>query len=483
MIIRLLDILLKVACLGFAVWFAWCFFKISSISLFYPFPLEWMEGHTIDIMQRIVDGKPFYTEPTLEYVPYIYTPYYFYVSAFVSLFTGVDFLAARLVSVLCTLGTGGLLYVWIRKEGGSWLMGLVAAGLFLATYKISGRWFDVSRVDTMYLLFMAGGLYVFQYSKNRMDSVLAGALFAFAFFTKQSAPLALFPAFIAALLIDRRHAIRTAAVTGLLILVGSAWFEYISGGWYSFYIYDVPTGHKNDMRQVSLFWKRDLIPICAAMMILSTATLLLLARTNWRTGLWYTGILLGFVGSAYLSRIHSYGHVNVLIPAHFAFVLLAMVGAVRMHAIYPKVNVILMAGLVAQFYVLLYDPAKLIPTPSAEEKGWKFVDQIKKIDGKVLFSELQFIQTRAGKQSYSIGMAGFDIMRAELGEKNSIRTAYVEHIKNRLAVKEFGAVILGHFLTVPELSQYYRPQFEIPQPQEFVTGAVYVDKARVFFPR
>lgn len=482
MLAHSLSTVSQIICLGAAAFFTVTFLHIATIGLLYPFPLEWMEGHTIDIMQRILDGKAFYTKPSLEYVPYLYTPYYFYVSAFVALFTGVDFMAARLVSLLSVAGIAALMVSWVRKEEGSWIAGLISVGLFLATYKISGRWLDVARVDSLYLLLMFAGLYVFYFYKSRHSEWLVAALFCFAFFTKQSAILALLPAFFAALLLDKGRAWRCALIAGLLILAGCTYLQIRSDGWFSFYIYDVGAGHSNDMRQVKLFWTRDLLPhvpiMMAASLILCIA---LLSKQNWRKCLWYTALLLGFTGSAYISRIHSFGHINVVIPTYFILSLMLGVLLAKSYK-RPPLGVLLSAAIAGQFYMLHYEHTKLMPTPAAEERGNKFIEEIAKLEGDVLFAELQFIQTKAGKKPYSIGMAGFDVLRSDLGDKNHIKHTYKQSISRAMKEKRFGAVVMGHFIRVNALHGNYTHVKTVNQPQEFVTGAVYFDRARIFLP-
>lgn len=479
---RFLFQLLQFFCLLAAAGFALAFLYVAAISLFYPFPLEWMEGHTIDIMQRILDGKPVYVEPSLEYVPYLYTPYYFYVSAFVSLFTGVDFLAARLVSLLATLGMAGILYAWIRREGGSRIIGLITAGLFLATYHISGRWFDVARVDSFYLFLMLAGLYVYYFARHRFDHFLAALLFAAAFFTKQLALLALLPSFLAALCINRKRALQCGLTTLLLIAGGCTYLQISSGGWFSFYTYDIPAGHWNDTRQISLYWTRDMLPNCLGMLGLAVLALVFICYENTKKGLWYAALVLGFVGSAYLSRIHSFGHVNVLMPGHLALVLLSGLALVYAGK-KPLPGIAICAVIAAQFFALRYDPAMLTPTPEAEERGQQFIKEIANIPGDVLFSELQFIQSRAGKKTYSTGMAGYDILRADLGSKSPVKLKYQQSIKDAMHNQRFAAIVMSsHFSKILELKGNYRLQRTINQSPQFAADIVNSDTAQIFVP-
>ena len=53
---------------------------IAIRTLGYPFPLEWMEGGSIDVIDRVRSGLPIYTRPTASYVPYIYAPMFFLVA-------------------------------------------------------------------------------------------------------------------------------------------------------------------------------------------------------------------------------------------------------------------------------------------------------------------------------------------------------------------------------------------------------------------
>ena len=38
----------------------------------YAYELEWMEGGCVDAVQRILDGKSIYPEPSVEFIPFLY---------------------------------------------------------------------------------------------------------------------------------------------------------------------------------------------------------------------------------------------------------------------------------------------------------------------------------------------------------------------------------------------------------------------------
>ena len=54
-----------------AAWCAW-----------FPFELESVEGHCLQQVGRVLDGQPLYVAPSLDFVPLIYMPLYFYLAGY-----------------------------------------------------------------------------------------------------------------------------------------------------------------------------------------------------------------------------------------------------------------------------------------------------------------------------------------------------------------------------------------------------------------
>jgi hypothetical protein len=42
----------------------------------YPYELEWMEGGMVDHVIRVLEGGSLYVAPTVDFVPFLYTPFY-----------------------------------------------------------------------------------------------------------------------------------------------------------------------------------------------------------------------------------------------------------------------------------------------------------------------------------------------------------------------------------------------------------------------
>jgi len=473
---------LQWACLALAFYFIASFIFVAVSSMHYPFHLEWMEGQNIDVVQRVASGLPVYTEPTLDYVPFIYTPYYYYVVAFVSLLTGVDFFSGRLVSTLATLGSGALIYGWIRKDGGHWKAALIGAGLFFATYKLSGRWFDVARIDSLFLFLTLAGLFVFYYYRGWSNALCAAALLTAAFFTKQSALLMALPMLVTGIWLDRRHALITSGLFAIMLIAGIAAYNAVSDGWFSFYVFRVPAGHVIDRNLILGFWTNDMFRHFGFIFVL-----LGLAFVRWisqdpnKVG-WYGALALGGIGAAYASRLHMYGWVNVLMPAHAVLALFAGLSFTAFER--RGYQALLVANLlvIIQIVSLLYNPIPLFPTQKYVEKGNRFLERIAAIKGDIFMPDLQFVQTRVGKKSYALGMAAYDIFRSDLKEENYVKNRLERQLQEAIRNRQFAAVMPGRIFPLPGMGKYYKFSEQLEYPREFVTGAINFLRTDLFLP-
>src|SRR5262245_9977616 len=76
----------------------------------YPYELEWMEVAMVDEAVRVRQGLPLYGPPTVEHVPFLYTPLFYWLGALAMSVCGEGFAAMRLVSVLATIGCAVLIH-------------------------------------------------------------------------------------------------------------------------------------------------------------------------------------------------------------------------------------------------------------------------------------------------------------------------------------------------------------------------------------
>ncbi len=423
-------------------------------TLAYPYQFEWMESGVVETVQRLADGESIYGPPTVEYVPYIYTPGYIAATWLVSLVTGVDFLAARLVSFLSILGSAWLIYRFIRRETESRPWALVGVGLLFATFTLSGRWYHLARVDSLNLLLLLLPLYVLRFRTSTRAALVAGLLMTACFMTKQAAPIAFLPPvgllFFAEPAARRRTFLAGSVfiVTTLLsVLVANA----LSDGWFVYYVFEVPRQHDIVQSLYRGFWISDLATV-APLLCMSVAGIGFFAARVGRRAWFYVGLLIGFLAVAWVSRLHSGGYLNVIMPACAVLALVAPLGLGTLDAAHAAAErarwggsptrIGLAAFTAVQLFALGWSSGPSLPVPGDRENGVKFVEYIARIDGDVLLPDFNFIPRRAGKRSFALGMASRDLLRLESPDDRG-KKALTADIAMALSERRFAQVILS----------------------------------------
>jgi hypothetical protein len=469
----------------------------------YPYELEWIEGSSAATAQRVLDGLPIYVPPSLEFTPYLYTPLYFWLSAACAHWTGMSLLPLRLVSSLAALGCLVLVGLLVRREARSRLCGLLAAGLYAACFKLSGYWYDVGRVDSLFLFWLVAGVYALRAARGPWSLSGAAALLVLAFLTKQSAlffaaPLALWS------WLAHRGVARWVfpAAFGLLVGVATAVLSAQSDGWFYYYVFDMPRGHPWSDEHWIGFWSRDLLrelPIAigvAGFWLLHRGLGAASAggapaggapagavarRDGAGGGGFYAMVAVGLVGCAWLSRLHAGSAPNVLMPAYLAVALgfgLGLRAALGGREAHGGVHgsphgaasgsprpapasalVLVLAGV--QLALLLYDPRPQVPTAADRAAGDRYIAALAAVEGDVFVSHPAFLTTLAGKKSYSDGAATGDIFRSGDRERaDQLR----EQIVATIRAKRFAGIVvskpwLGQFVNsseyVAELERHY----------------------------
>jgi len=414
----------------------------------YPFALEWMEGGMVDHVRRVLAGAPLYGEPTLEFTPFIYPPLYTWVSAAASTVMGVSFSTLRGVSLTATVGCLLLIYSYVRRETGSMAAPLLAAGLFASTFALNGRWFDLARVDSLFLLLVLWGAYTLRFH-GRRGSVAAGVLFALAFLTKQTAlPIAL--VLIGRDLLVRRGRKRWLFGAVFATLAGGSvlLLNWLTDGYFYYYIFELPQGHRLVEGELLRFWTRDMLqPLGIAWGVI----LLVLWRTRRpKDGApWFlVAFLVGMVGTAWMSRFHTASFVNVLMPAHAAISIGAAIGfhhlflasrerdKSRWHHLQAAIVGI---ACVAQFALLARDPRHTVPRPEDAQAGRAFLERLAEIEGPILLTSRGYILSRIGKDTWAHDMALRDVLRSHRTQR---RKELEQSIRTRIRSGEFGAILL-----------------------------------------
>ena len=203
----------------------------------YPYELEWLEGGAVEIAGRVAHGQAIYVAPSIHYVPYAYTPLYFWVTGTLARVTGLGFFPLRLVSLLSSLGACALLVRIVWRETGDVVAGVVASGLFTATFAVSGAWLDIGRVDSMALLLLLAAVYQARRAQGISGGIVVGILVFLAFMTKQSDLVAMTPVLVVLLVCRRRVGVPALATVAVLVVGSTYLLDASSHGWYGYYAF------------------------------------------------------------------------------------------------------------------------------------------------------------------------------------------------------------------------------------------------------
>ena len=456
---------LAAALAGLVAIIVYLFVALSRIA--YPFTVEWLESNSLVEVHRILNGQPLYQAPTAGYVPDGYPPLYFAVSAAVASVLGVSYLPLRLVSLVSSVACFALLGRLVQRETGSAPAGVGAAGVFAATYFATDTWFDVGRVDSLFLALSIGGLYAARWMRGAPGAVAAGMLLAAAALTKQTG-LAEVVAVTAALLTGPRRglagvtALTEVAVLGISTLV----LGLTSGGWYIFYVFQLMGEHSLTYSSLGWFWTA-----LATALGLAACAALIGARRVPRV------LLAGCAALAvegYAALVHSGGSINDVLPAYLAVAVLAgmAMGSSRAGWV-PAASGLLV---LAQTVLLLSTchPSQAIPTSEDRAAGDRLVAGLRSLGGTVAVPTDPGLSLLAGLTPVAHQDAAYDVLRAS---DQAAIASFTVSAADAVAGRRFSAIITdgpGPPLGYPSsLGRYYR---QCPQP--LLAG----DPAAVFRP-
>ncbi len=411
------------------------FFYVALRRAGYPFDLEWMEGGMVESVRRVLAGRPLYLAPSIDFVPFIYTPLFYWLSAGVALVTGAGYLPLRLVAIAATAACLALLFAIVRRETGRFVPAVCAAGLFAAAYPLSGCWYDIARCDTLFLALLLAACYLLRFRPPGWHHAGAGLLLALSFLAKQAALFIAVP--LAAWLVYRlrRQALwfLVSAVAG--IVVSTVALDAASGGWYRFYVLTLPGEHSLTLKYYTQFWANDIQRMIPAAVL---AVLYFRTAGRSRSMPFYLALFIGMFLSAWLSRAHEGGYDNVIMPATAA---LALVAGLALAAVpdaagtlRPVTRLGLALGLLVQFGLLFYRMGPEVPT-AADRAAWQeVVGAVRSVDGDVYCPNHSYLSVQAGKPGYAHAQAIADITRS-----------HQQQVARRLTAERDSAMTSGRF--------------------------------------
>jgi hypothetical protein len=427
----------------------------------YPFELEWIEGGMLQVVQRVVDGQAIYVSPSISYVPFLYPPVYFYLSAGVSLVLGVGFLPLRLVSFLASLVSLFVIFKIVQEETKNGWAAFFSACLFAACYRVTGAWLDVARVDSLFLAFSLVAIYFARGKASLAYSLLSGLFSALAILTKQTALILAVPLLLFLILRNWKHGIAFLGAACGLLIPFTLIMDRQTGGWYTYYVYELLSQQTEWLPlEFVNFWKNDLIIHLPITILLSLFFLIDEFGKNKKRFLLWAFILTGAVAISFLSRVKIGGYENVLLPMYAVFCIITGAGLSSLlstiHGISSgRIKSFVHIACLIQLVILAYNPFAQIPSKEDLSSGNQLVAYLSNLDGQIYLPDHGYLLSRSGKISYAHHAAIWDVLRTDhLTEgKEILKSQLEETIQSQF----FDVIIMdeeGNFCC-PDIESYY----------------------------
>ncbi len=473
----------------------------------YPYDLEWMEGGLLAHAQRLADGSGIYRPPSVEFIPYLYTPLYPALVASLGSVLGISYALGRAISIASIAGIASIMAAALVREAArrpqddrpaAWVGAAMAVGFFAASYPWVEGWYDLVRADSLFLAMVLGGLLALRAWAHASGArvAAAAALLALSFFCKQTGVMYVALGGVLLLVQNWRRLPLYVGVAGTIGLGGTAIFNRATTGWFWTYIYEVHQVHDFNMDRfyqsfLNILWKFPLMTVTIAVgllvVALSAARLRRLPRSSAALLYWAPVFALSCLVGA-LGWGTQWAHFNAYMPAMATGALacgasfLALLGWARelAHARASVIVALVVGGALGlQLLAAWWSPHDFIPTSRDVAAGDALIDRIAEVDGDVWVPYHPWYAHLAGKRLYTHRMGILDVTYGNAWTVSGLREAIAE--------RRFAAIVLdnrppGHDL--PGLHVHYRLQTQLPatlRPRLY-TGAA-VEPAAIWIPQ
>lgn len=414
-------------CIAGAGYYFFAFLYITSARIQYPFALEWMEGTSLVQVQRILSGELLYVRPSLEYVPLIYPPVYYYISAALTKLLGFGFFPLRLVSLFASIGSIALIYLIVRMRTNFILPALISAGFFAATFKLSGAWFDIARVDMLALFFIL--LAVFLASHGNFPSLFFSGIFiTLACLTKQTYFIILIT-FCLYLLFFQRQKFLIAALPALFTYgLTFIFLNSLHDGWYKFFVYEIPAGHSlfdgidGTLSSLKVFWIDSIVKPTPLLFIFPAIYLWHILRdfkNSFKSDIFFLPTMTAAtVVLSWMALANPGSYLNVLVPVYAMLAIMVGLGLDKLLSLNKRTYTSGILGLLCllQFIFIYYPISPQIPTQENLEAGTYLLNKIKDQPGDVYVPFHPELSLFAGRPAFASWIALLELSGGFGGE-------------------------------------------------------------------
>jgi hypothetical protein len=397
-----------------AIFFIALFFYTALPRLLYPYDLDFIEDSMLMESLQFAQGKSVYVPPNADFNPHVYMPLFFWLGALLFKIGSPGLPLLRSISLGATLFTTILIYwIVIRESGLRWL-GVVCAGLFLGGYHINGFWYEVARVDPLFVVLMLAGfvLSIYAGDSNR-KLIFSAVMLALAAFTKQTgfiiaAGLALY----LFLKIGQRAGVFLTTFSALTVIPMLV-LNWRTDGWFFYHIFYIGSADPIEVSRLVNFLIKELFGIMAGLSWLAFLIVVLgIQRMRLKVFLerpWLIALSLAIVISG-LGRMRVGGNINNRMPT---YAILCIMPAIFMQMLAPQLsgpgqiddrnhigwqNWVVAILMLVQFALGRYSPQRSIPNALMKQGGDRLIQQITSMQDPVLVMMHPYYALMAGKE-------------------------------------------------------------------------------------
>lgn len=447
--------------LFYTVWVRFC----------YPYDLEWMEGGLLIHAERLATGQAIYVEPSVEFIPYPYTPLYPALLALLGWINGISYQAGRAISILAMVAILGFAIAAIVRDThrqdrrAGWAGAAIAGGFFAATYPWLEGWYDIVRADTLLCALVLGGLFAVRHwagtgagFTGQLRIGVAAAVLALAFLAKQTGFLFVATGGLVLLWLNWRRIAVYIAVAGTIGL-GSTWLlNALSDGWYWTHVYQVHQSLDFNMDRFyrSFGYMLGRFPAMTGIIAVALAAVAATGLARRRLPRSCRGFLLWTLIFAISCVIGAMGwavqwaHFNAYMPAMMmgcvacGSALPALAGCASEYSDpkrYSRRSLSGLAGAMAalvcalQLVAAWWQPAQFIPTHRDRSAGTELIRKLASIEGEIFVPYHPWYGHLAGKKTY--------LHRLALMTLNASRRGRVADLARSLHEYRFAAIVLN----------------------------------------
>ena len=365
---------------------------------------------------RLRAGQPLYAPPSLAFTSFAYPPLHPAVLAALSLVAGLEYASGRALSIAGYALALGCAYAFLREAGAPRALAMGGLALSAAAFAPTGAWYDLVRIDSLWLGLLAAGLLAAWHARRSAGAaVLAGVLLTAALFTKQTAAPFLAVAVLALVASSRRRALLLAAVVGTMAVTAAVVLQLATRGWFWTYTFGLHQRHDFDL------WLGFVLAPLRVLLLLGPAVALAplaLALRSPASDAALRAAIAAFaaaMGATILGAGPPWGYANTFVPAlFFGGVLLALAAARagdRHPALAPALLALSVAGAPGGLVWAAdrlwpaaglalpvgYDPRAFVPTAADRRQGDLLIARLRAASGPVFVPFHPFYARRAGK--------------------------------------------------------------------------------------